>query len=247
MIRFFLLLLETNLFALISIVPVEMGEKPGISGQAGASFSTKRGNSDTDSYKAAGRITYDNNESFVTWAQISGEYGEANGVKNVQKVYGHFRFIRNLPDPYRVGELFLQTQEDEFKSIQRRRLLGAGYRVRLLREWFPLKFFFGLGALYEYIGYTTDVDPSENNVRMNTYLALTYPFSDEVRASLTSYYQPKLDDFEDFVTANKFEFRFHIVESLFLNFRISYDYDSQPAVGVKKYDFYQDTAFLYEF
>ena len=239
------LLLHSSLFALISIVPVEQGEKVGWSGKVGASLSTKRGNSDTDSYKGALRLSYDNNTSFITWAEINGEYGEANNVKNVQKIYAHLRFIHNLSDKYHVGEIFIQSQEDEFKQIQRRRLIGAGYRQRLLKEYFPLKFFVGIGAFYEYIGYTTD-DPSEDNARLNGYIAFTYP-KEHFDFSFTSYYQPKFDDLSDFVTANKLELKIHLIDRLYLSFRVSFDYDSQPPSGVEKYDFYQDTAFVYEF
>ena len=241
------LVFGTPLFALISIVPVEMGEDVGVSVEAGASLSTKRGNSDTDSYKASARIAYDSNTTYVTWMQISGEYGEANDEKNVQKIYAHLRYIYNITDRYNVAEAFVQSQEDEFRLIQKRRLLGGGYRVHLLRDFFPMKFFIGFGGMYEYITYLSANNPNENNFRLNTYLAFTYPFKEDLRISFTSYYQPKVDEFSDFVTANKFELQFKIIEHLFLNFRISYDYDAQPAIEVKKYDFYQDTAFIYKF
>jgi len=243
---FLLLLLSVEaIYALISIVPVEQGEKVGLSGQMSASLSTKRGNSNTDSYKGGARIAYDNNTSYVTWGELSGEYGEANDVKNVQKIYLHYRFIQNLSDKFHVGELFLQSQEDEFKQIQKRRLVGVGYRQRLLRDYFPLKCFVGLGGFYEYISYTTN-DPREDNSRFNGYIAFTYP-TKSVEFSFTSYYQPKFDDFNDFVTANKIELKIHLIEKLYLTFKVSYDYDSNPPSGVEKYDFYQDTAFLYEF
>jgi len=249
MIRILTLLLFTCkvAFGIISIVPTEVKEDPGLNGQAGLSLSTKRGNSDVDSYKGAIRLTYDNNESYVTWIQLSGEYGEANGVKNVQKIYLHYRYIHNITDIYNVWEGFLQSQEDEFKLIQKRRLVGADYRGRFLKDYSPLKFFLGVGGFYEYITYTTSQDPTENNTRLNTYIALTYPFKDTLNFAITSYYQPKFDDFEDFVTANKLELKIKIVEKLFLTFRISYDYDSKPAIGVNKTDFSQDTIFLYKF
>ncbi len=243
---FWLLLLSSNLFALISITPVEVGERAGSSGDAAISLSTKRGNSNTDVYKGAFRYTYDNNATFVTWAQIQGEYGKASGVKNVQKAYLHYRFIHNITDIYHVYEIFLQSQEDKFKSISKRRIAGGGGRVRLFRDYSPLKFFLGFGAMFEYIGYTTDVDPTEKNVRLNGYVALTYPY-ETIKLSYTSYYQPKVDDIGDFVTANKLELQLKIYKELYLNLSISYNYDSKPAIGVNKYDFTQDTIFLYRF
>jgi putative salt-induced outer membrane protein YdiY len=243
----FILLFSTSLFALISIVPVEVGEKPGFSGKVGASLSTKRGNSDTDSYKAALRLTYDNNVSYVAWSELSGEYGEANNVKNVQKIYLHFRYIHNLQDKFNVIETFAQSQEDEFKLIDKRRLIGGGYRKRFFKNLIPLKFYIGVGGMYEYISYTSSTDPTENNVRANIYAAFTYPYEKRFDFSITSYYQPRIDCFSDFVTANKLELKIYIFDKMYLNFKISYDYDARPAIGVKKEDFSQDTAFVYEF
>ena len=60
--------------------------------------------------------------------------------------------------------------------------------------------------------------------------------------------QPKLDEIEDFVTVNELNLKIRIVKKLFLNFALRYNYDSRPAIGVaSKYDFSQDTAFIYEF
>lgn len=235
------------LHALITITPVELGEKPGHSGKVGVSLSTKRGNSDTDAYKLASRLMYDNNISYVTWLQIAGEYGKASGVKNVQKLYAHLRYIHNLTDRYNVYELAAQTEEDEFRLIQSRRLVAAGYRHRFFQRNKKLKAFVGLGAIYEIIRYTQD-NPNEKNARASMYASLSYRFKKDMSTSVISYYQPKFDDTADFVTVNTFELKLKIIDKLFLNFTLHYNYDSQPALGVEsKYDFSQDTAFIYEF
>ncbi len=246
---FFLILLlcTVSLHALITITPVELGEKPGYSGKVGVSLSTKRGNSDTDAYKLASRVMYDNNATYLTWLQIAGEYGEANGVKNVQKLYAHLRYIHNITDRYNVYELAAQTEEDEFRLIRSRRLVAAGYRHRFFQRDKNLKAFVGIGAIYEYIHYTHD-NPNEENARASMYASLTYTFKKDMSTSVISYYQPKFNDTADFVTVNTFELKLKIIDRLFLNFTLHYNYDSRPAFGVaSKYDFSQDTAFIYEF
>ena len=244
-----LFLCTVPLQALITITPVELGEKPGYSGKVGVSLSTKRGNSDTDAYKFASRLTYDDNRSYVTWLQIAGEYGKASGVKNVQKLYAHLRYIHNITDKYHVYELAAQTEEDEFRLIRHRRLVAAGYRHRFFQNDAKLKAFVGVGAIYENIRYTDpQTNPNENNARASTYASLSYMFKKDMSASVISYYQPKFSDTEDFVTVNTFELKLKIVDRLFLNFTLHYNYDSRPAIGVaSKYDFSQDTAFIYQF
>ena len=237
------------LYALITITPVELGEDPGYSGKVGVSLSTKRGNSDTDAYKFASRLMYDNNESYVTWLQIAGEYGKASGVKNVQKLYAHLRYIHNITDKYHVYELAAQTEEDEFRLIQHRRLVAGGYRQRFFQDDKKFKVFVGLGVIFENIRYISPQEnPDENNLRASTYASLSYEFKEDMSTSFISYYQPKLDEFSDFVTVNSLQLKLKIIDELYLNFTLHYNYDSKPAIGVaSKYDFSQDTAFIYEF
>lgn len=245
----FLFLVITPLEALITIAPVELGEDPGYSANVGVSLSTKRGNSDVDSYKMATRVQYDNNESYVTWLQLSGEYGKASGVKNVQKLYAHLRYIHNITDKYHVYEVALQTEEDEFRLIQHRRLVALGYRQRFFHDNQKLKAFIGIGTIFENIHYiSANENPDENNIRINSYASITYAFKEDMKTSFISYYQPKFDDISDFVTVNTLELKLKIIDALYLNFSVHYDYDSHPAVGVaSRYDFSQDTSFIYQF
>ena len=246
---FVLLLCTAPLYALITITPVELGEEPGYSGKVGVSLSTKRGNSDIDVYKAATRLMYDNNVSYVTWLQIAGEYGKASGVKNVQKLYVHLRYIHNITDRYHVCEAALQTEEDAFRLIEHRRLAAVGYRHRFFQNDKKLKAFVGLGAIFENIRYTSSQEnPDENNLRASTYASVSYKFKEDMSISLISYYQPKFDQFSDFVTVNSLQLKLKIIDELYLNFTLHYNYDSRPALGVvSRYDFSQDTAFIYEF
>ena len=235
--------------ALITVDPVELGDNPGYSVKTALSLSTKRGNTDTDSYKIAGRLTYDNNRSYVTWMQLAGEYGEASGKKNVQKLYGHLRYIHNITDRYHVCEAALQTEEDEFRLIRHRRVVAAGYRHRFFENDKKIRAFLGLGAIFENIRYTDPLNnPSEKNVRGSTYISFSYRFQKEMHVGFISYFQPKFDDMADFVTVNTCELKLKIVDELFLNFTLHYNYDAYPASGVaSRYDFSQDTAFIYEF
>ena len=241
------LMLSSSLFAVVTITPVELGEKPGWSSKVGISLSTKRGNSDVDAYKLSAQTNYDNNISYVTWLQLWGEYGQANGEKNVQKSFAHWRYIHNINDKYHVYETALQSEEDEFRLIQSRRLVALGYRQHLFPKE-QLKTFVGIGMMYEYIKFTSKVDPTERNVRASCYLSMSYEFEKDKKVSFISYLQPKINDMRDFVTVNKLGLKIKIEGELFLSFSLSYNYDAQPAKEVEsKYDFSQDTAFIYEF
>jgi hypothetical protein len=243
-----LLLISLQLFAIVTIKPREVGEKPGISGSVSGSFETKRGNTDKDNYAAALQLQYDSNSTYLVWGMVDGAYGESSGVTDTNELYGHLRYIRNIRGKWLAYEVFSQLEEDEFKAIKDRILFGADYRIKLMRpkgEWGGL--FVGLGAMLEYIGYTTSVDPAERNVRLNSYLSYSLVFNSDSRFVLNGYYQPKIDDFSDYIVTLAGELEVRIYKQLFIGITSTYAHDSKPAVGVKEDDFSQRTFFELKF
>ena len=240
------IVLTQQLFALISIVPVEIGTKPGYSGNIAASLETKRGNTEKDNYKLAARINYDSNEEFVTWGEISGEYGESNNVKDTNKLYLHLRHIHALSDDSIRAEAFAQVQDNEFKLIKRRLLGGAGVRFRVFENGGNGKGYLGIGGFFEQIKYTS-IDPNEDNTRVNIYLAYTSKLGDDSTVSYNLYYQPNTQELSDYITSQTLALKLHIYKSLFLKFELAYDSDSQAPLGVQKYDFTQTSSFVFNF
>jgi len=242
-----LLLTTTYLSALVSIVPVEIGVKPGYSGNLEASLETKRGNTHKDNYKLGTRLNYDNNKNFVTWAEISGEYGESNEIKDTSKMYLHVRHIHALSQEDIRAEVFAQAEEDEFKLIKRRLLAGGGVRTKIFDGNLGNgKGYIGTGAYFEQVRYTS-TDPEEDSARANLYFAYTSDFGADSKVSYSAYYQPNIEAFSDYITAQKLELKLHLYKKLFLKFQIAYDSDSKAPVGVEKYDFTQTTAFVLNF
>lgn len=241
-----LLLLTQQLFALVSIVPVEIGEDPGSHGKVAISLETKRGNTHKDNYKLGLRFDYDNNESYHTWIEMSGEYGESNYVKDTNKLYLHLRHIHALSDKTICVEAFTQAQDNEFKLIQRRLLGGAGIRFKIFELFNEGKGYLGVGALYEDIQYTSN-DPKEDNFRLNSYFAYTIKLGDDSDLSYTIFYQPKMDEFSDYVSSQKLALKLHVYKRLYLNFQVAYDVDSNPPMDVEEYDFTQTTSFVFDF
>jgi len=241
-----LLITSQSLFALISIVPVEISQNAGVHGELSASLETKRGNTDKDNYKFGARVVYDYNNSFVTWGEISAEYGESSGVQDTNKAFIHLRHIHAITKEDIRLELFLQTQEDKFKSIERRFVGGAGLRFKLFEVFKDGKGYFGAGGFHEYIRYISQ-DPTEKNLRINTYFAYTVGLGEDSTLSYSLFFQPKIDNIKDYTKAHKLNLQLHIYKALYLNLQLSYDVDTRPATGIEKYDFYQETAFILKF
>ncbi|MCF6339553.1 MAG: DUF481 domain-containing protein [Sulfurimonas sp.] len=237
------------LVALVTITPVEIGVKAGISAKAEVGLETKRGNTDKDNYKASARITYDEAINYVVWGEISGEYGKSNNVEDTSKLFSHLRYIHTLADNQNlIYELFVQIQSDKFRQISSRVLGGGGLRYKIFSSQEIGNGYFGLGGFYENIVYNNSaLNSNEDNTRLNTYLTYAVGFSEKSTFSATIYYQPLSDDFSDYIQSSQLELKLHIFKSLFLKFKTSWDVDSRPPIGIKKSDFTQITSFVFNF
>lgn len=247
--RFFLLLvsLVSYAFGVVTIAPVEIGSKPGVSGLVEISVQNARGNTEKDEYKGGVKVQYDNNSSYVTWLQASANYAEVEGVKNTNKTYLHLRYIHTFYDKKDINyEFFGQSQTNEFTKIKHRYLLGGGYRFHILHQLMG-KMYVGVGAFGEHINYTTQIDPRENNARANIYISYTNKFSDDAKISYIGYYQPKVDNTSDYIVTNALELEVNVYKKFFVSLKVNFDYDSDPALFVEKRDFTQSTSLVYKF
>lgn len=245
-----LLFAFTNLlYAVVSIAPVEIGEKKGFSFKVETGLESKRGNTDKDNYMLSSRVIYDESKSYVSWVEFLGEYGESNSREDTNKYFSHIRFIHALTDDDNLRyELFSQHENDKFRKIKSRLLGGLGLRYRFIKDEKKSKGYFGLSVFNEEIIYNNSaVDPLENNTRLNSYLSYSSKFSKESQFSCSIYFQPKADDFSDYINTNDLELKFKLLKEIFLKVYVTYTTDSKPPIGVKKYDFTQNTSFVFEF
>ena len=245
--KFFLLLFLNylSLHAIITIAPQELGAQIGLSGKIEASLETKRGNTNKDEYTAGVEVKYDNNSSYLLWANLTGSYGKASGTTNTNKTYAHVRIVHTLHKTIQ-WESFLQIESNKFTNIQRRKLLGLGLRFHLADADFGT-IYSGLGAYHETIAYTSGVDPNETNERVNFYLAYVKKFKEKNKFAYVAYYQPKFSDFHDYISSQAVVLEVNIQKEFYINFKLYYDVDTNPAQGIEKVDFTQNTAFVYKF
>lgn len=238
----FFLALSAPLLALVSIAPVDIGSDPGFSGNVSGSLSAKSGNTDKKEYLLGFRVQYDQGEDYLVWGTFSYNYGKNAGVKNENKIYGHVRAIYALEEENDwCGELFVQLQQDEFKDINKRSIEGAGVRWRFLDSDECGQGYAGVGGIFERIDYSHPlINPSENNRRINSYIAYTKNFSVSSKLSYVGYYQPKFRDSADYVTSQTVELIVPIYGKLNLSLLAKYLFDNRPPVGVEK----KDTAYL---
>lgn len=242
------ILFSTSLFALVSIAPVDIGSKPGFSGNVSGSLSSKSGNTEKDDYSLGLRAQYDQATDYIMWGILTYDSGTANGVTNEDKTYAHVRYIHALYDNDWCSEVFVQTERDQFRNIQVRSLAGAGVRWRFFNtdEWG--KGYAGLGGMAEKINYTdTLLNPNENNGRINSYIAYTQKFMATSKISYVGYFQPKITDTADYISSQTVELNIPIYKNLGLSFTAQYIYDSLPPIGVEKKDTSFVSSLMWEF
>lgn len=248
---FFILpgLLSTSLFALVSIAPVDIGSKPGLSGNVSGSLSSKSGNTQKDEYSLGMRLQYDQGIDYLTWGTFTYDYGESKGTKNEDKTYAHLRYIHALDQSGDwTWELFFQSEQDRFKSINGRFLGGAGARWRFLNSSDWGKGYAGIGGFLEKIDYShPELNTNEENSRLNSYAAYTKSLMNTSKLNYIGYYQPKLNDASDYVASQTVELIVPIAGQLNLSLTAKYLYDSRPAVGVEKRDTAYMTSLLWQF
>ncbi len=232
--------------AIISIVPVELGKKPGVSGKLQGASERKRGNTDSVNYNVGLNLQYDNSTSYAVWSELTGSYGETNGEENTNKTYAHVRYIHTLYRKTWNWESFIQSETNKFTKVDRKYLAGGGLRYNLLGSQYG-NLFFGLGSFGEKIKYTSLIDPDESNTRINSYIAYELKLGEDSKLAYVAYMQPKVNDFSDYIMSNAVSLKIHVYKKLFLSFIVFYDVDSKPAIGVKKTDYTQKTSFILEF
>jgi putative salt-induced outer membrane protein YdiY len=243
-----LLFLSSSAFALVDIKPVTIGEKPGFTGHVALSLSTKRGNTETDVYKGDVKLQFDNNTTHATWLELAYSYGKASDVENTNKSFTHLRHIHAITSKCFAFELFAQTQQDKFRSIQARDLAGAGLRLRVADTKTFGEVYIGVGAYSEYINYDDPtLDPTEHNNRFSSYIAYSHTLGKDSSITYLGYYQPIYKNLGDFYTSQSLELKVNVYLELYLSIKVDYDADQSPALGREKEDFSQTTSFVWKF
>jgi len=188
--------------------------------------------------------------SYVAWMQLSGTYGEYNGVESNNKAYSHIRYIHSLFNQNITYEMYGQLQYDKFKLIKNRTLLGSGLRYKKCGFFVKDsdKIFIGVGAFNEYIKYLESENiATEHNIRANLYIAYVLNFMDKNELSYLLYFQPIVNNNANYAITNAFQLKVQLYENLYLNININYSNDTTVPDSVNNENFSQVTSLSYDF
>lgn len=243
--------LSLSVFALngLAITNIESqrnrSDKEGLKGAFDVSISGKSGNSDKQSSSASARFDYRSAEH-QSLLIAKKEYGESNQLKDTDNHFLHLRYIHHNSATF-AWESFVQYQDDDFKLLDSRKLVGGGARFDLSGEQ-SYQLSVGLGAYYTEEVYQLEGDELRDDyARANTYINYLQQLTASTKLTNTLYWQPRFSQPSDSYVYNNFSLAVKINETLAIKLSLESQYDSQPVASVKHVDHSYYTSLVYSF
>lgn len=212
-------------------------DQQGFNGSLHAAVDGATGNTDKVALNLGADLRW-RRKNVVDILLLDSAYGQSNGVRDTNRAFVHVRHIVIVRERRSV-ELFAQVEHDEFTRLQRRALLGGGLRFRLFEATHD-HLDLGVGAMY--VQETLDDEPGLTDGgtdyfwRLNSYLNWQTELNDTVRFVSTAYYQPALDDPEDFRLLADADLKVKLASDLDLKLSLEIAHDSRPPQTVEPTD-----------
>lgn len=230
-------------YAIVNIEDIRAKTPPeGVSGRFDLSSSSLSGNSSGLHVSTGGRVNWKRGD-VLDFLVGSYDFGESNGVRDMNKSFLHARHVVTL-NPHWAWEGFGQLEQNEFRRLNYRALLGGGMRRTLMKKDDKAAWF-GVGAFYseeELSGIGT-----EDRWRANLYLVWKHAIGPNTHFATTTYCQPALNDVADFRLSEEAGLIVSISKTLDIAMTLNVYHDSQPPAGVKPTDTSFSTGIKYRF
>jgi putative salt-induced outer membrane protein YdiY len=229
--------------AIVNIEDIRAKTPPeGVSGRFDLSATSLSGNSSGLHVSTGGRVNWKRGE-VLDFVVGSYDFGETSGVRDVDKSFLHGRHVVTL-NPRWAWEGFGQIEQDQFRRLNYRALLGGGVR-RTLMKTDDKAAWFGIGAFYS----TEELsgDGTENRWRANLYLVWKHALGTHTHFATTTYCQPAVNDVTDYRLSEEAGLTVSMTRTLDLAVTLNVYHDSQPPAGVKQTDVSFTTGIKYRF
>jgi putative salt-induced outer membrane protein YdiY len=168
--------------------------------------------------------------------------GEQSFVNNGSQ---HLRYNYKLSDLI-VWEGFVQSQYNSIAKIKFRGLAGTGPRFKLLGDE-KYRMYIGTLVMYEHEELNEENLVINRDWRSSNYLSLSFYPTDNITFVSTTYYQPRISQFDDYRIATENSFVLGILEKLSLRLTYTLTFDATPATGVPNTFYNLSTGLLYAF
>ena len=147
----------------------------------------------------------------------------------------HFRYARRINNSAWKWESYAQIQYNQLLNQRLRALGGTGLRWKFI-DTNNVRFFAGSSFFYEYEELQTEAVINEA-VRWSNYLSWFISTKSGFSFTGVTYYQPKIDFFNDFRLSGQYSLGVSVSKRLEVRLEYNVFYDSKPPKDVRNYVF----------
>ncbi|MGI6319703.1 MAG: DUF481 domain-containing protein [Bacteroidales bacterium] len=199
-------------------------------GSTGLSIDFNKSTSTIFTAKNSTKIQYYQNKN-IYLLMTDLQMMQIDTVRYLNNGFMHLRYNHNFDNEWLIAEAFTQVQFNRIQKINRRFLWGGGARYVILNNE-KIKIHAGTALMYEFELYIDDV--YQDMVRMSDYLTVMYKPTPHFTFRLSSYYQPRINQFSNFRINTEASAEAVIIKNLSFKTKFEHYYDSKPAPAVQK-------------
>ncbi|MFO7978631.1 MAG: DUF481 domain-containing protein [Bacteroidales bacterium] len=156
---------------------------------------------------------------------------QVDGDNLINNGFQHLRYNYEVTDDLLTLEAFTQHQYNTIRLLQRRFLLGAGPRLKVL-EGESVAIFLAPLVMYEYEQLSNDQQTQTRKFKGDLYFSGSLQLGERLFFSHTTYYQPDFAAFSEFRLASDTSLDVKISNRFSLQVAFDYLYDSHPPQDV---------------
>lgn len=157
----------------------------------------------------------------------------------------HLRYNHKIK-PKISWEAFIQTQFNAISKIDMRFLVGTGPRFKLTSSE-KYKIYLGTLMMYEFDRSTEDIPEINKDFRLSSYLSFSFYPSDNLSIVSTSYYQPQINEFNDYRISSESSIAFNIFKNVAFKSTFKIYYDEFPVIDIPKTQYSFTNGLIYSF
>lgn len=209
-----------------------------LAGNASASFSYQQNNKSVLLQLISTATIQFRSKSLKDIFLILGSYelSKSNTSTLSNAGFAHLRYTRKFNSYFR-WEVFTQFQSNPVLLLKMRAVAGTGPRFKIINKP-KLKSSLGVLYMFEHDETIEATPQTNNNHRISSYFTFTWSLPKNIgEFSTITYYQPRIDYFNDFRLTNQTALSFALGKNIALVIGLRYLYDAFPPEGVIKSSF----------
>ena len=233
--------------AILNVESLKSQEVEGIHGELSGRLRLASGNTDLVQVGGDLGVGFLSGHNWVR-AYAGMDRLEQKGKDVLNNRYLHLRYNYRFTQRLRSFHFF-QLQSNQNLFLDQRRLLGSGLRFALL-EGASSRLEIGTGLMFEAERLNAEKlapgeDARSDVLRMSNLIVGSGSFGEGRRWVTVVYYQPGVEDFEDYRLSGEAGLGVELIQSLQLDVAFTWRHDSRAPVGLDEDDLGFKTGFTY--